>query len=80
MLKTGIIMSVLQGGAARRLGSRGAVRAAQLALVLTPLSFLCVALAAVSRPALMSPLAWLWAGLVLFALCKYMLLYTTEYY
>ncbi|CAF4845842.1 unnamed protein product [Pieris macdunnoughi] len=67
-LVIGVIMSVLQGGASRRLGARGAVRAAQLALVLTPLSFLCVAQAAVPRPALMSPLAWLWAGLVLFAL------------
>ncbi|CAG4983230.1 unnamed protein product [Colias eurytheme] len=67
-LVIGVIMSVLQGGAARRLGARGAERAARLALALTPLSFLCVALAAANRPPMMAPIAWLWAGLVLFAL------------
>ncbi|CAK1547298.1 unnamed protein product [Leptosia nina] len=67
-LVIGVIMSLLQGGAARRLGARGAVTAARLALALTPLSFLCVALAAVPRPILMAPIGWLWAGLVLFAL------------
>lgn len=64
-------MAVLQGGAARRLGARGAERAARAALALTPVSFLCVALAASSTPPLVQPLAWLWIGLVLFALCKH---------
>jgi hypothetical protein len=64
-------MAVLQGGAARRLGAAGAERAARGALALTPVSFICVALAAVPRPPLASALVWLWLGLVLFALCKY---------
>ncbi|CAH2106249.1 unnamed protein product [Euphydryas editha] len=67
-LVIGAIMAVLQGGAARRLGARGAERAAKVALALTPPSFLCVALAAAPRAPLLAPLAWLWAGLVLFAL------------
>ncbi|XP_063618604.1 major facilitator superfamily domain-containing protein 10 [Cydia splendana] len=67
-LVIGLIMAVLQGGAARRLGAAGAVRAARGALALTPLSFLCVALAAVPRPPLVAPLVWLWLGLVLFAI------------
>ncbi|XP_063380933.1 major facilitator superfamily domain-containing protein 10 [Cydia fagiglandana] len=67
-LVIGLIMAALQGGAARRLGAAGAVRAARGALALTPLSFLCVALAAVPRPPLVAPLAWLWLGLVLFAI------------
>lgn len=63
-------MAILQGGAARRLDARGAEKAACGALALTPLSFLCIALAAsdVTSP---SPLAWLWIGLILFALCEY---------
>ncbi|XP_068631870.1 major facilitator superfamily domain-containing protein 10 [Battus philenor] len=67
-LVIGLIMAVLQGGAARRLESRGAERAARSALALTPVSFICVALAASDNPALFSPIVWLWAGLVLFAL------------
>ncbi|XP_045535832.1 major facilitator superfamily domain-containing protein 10 isoform X2 [Papilio machaon] len=67
-LVIGVIMAVLQGGAARRLGPRGAETAARLALALTPASFLCVALAASADPVLLSPITWLWAGLVLFAL------------
>ncbi|KPJ08787.1 Major facilitator superfamily domain-containing protein 10 [Papilio machaon] len=67
-LVIGVIMAVLQGGAARRLGPRGAETAARLALALTPASFLCVALAACADPVLLSPITWLWAGLVLFAL------------
>nr|XP_026488434.1 major facilitator superfamily domain-containing protein 10 isoform X3 [Vanessa tameamea] len=66
-LVIGFIMAVLQGGAARRLSARGAERAAKLALILTPFSFICVAFAAVQRPPIFSPLVWLWAGLVLFA-------------
>lgn len=68
---SGLIMAFLQGGAARRLGARGAERAARGALVLTPPSFICVALAAVNKPPLFAPIIWLWTGLVLFALCKY---------
>ncbi|CAK1596339.1 unnamed protein product [Parnassius mnemosyne] len=67
-LVIGLIMAVLQGGAARRLSPKGAERAARWALILTPLSFLCVALAACNKPPLLSAIAWLWAGLVLFAL------------
>ncbi|XP_049869434.1 major facilitator superfamily domain-containing protein 10 [Pectinophora gossypiella] len=67
-LVIGLIMAVLQGGAARRLGARGAERAARGALLLTPASFVCVALAAVNNPPLLAPVAWLWTGLVLFAL------------
>ncbi|XP_026324847.1 major facilitator superfamily domain-containing protein 10 isoform X1 [Hyposmocoma kahamanoa] len=67
-LVIGLIMAVLQGGAARRLGTRGAERAARGALVLTPPSFICVALAAVNQPPLFAPICWLWIGLVLFAL------------
>ncbi|XP_023945949.2 major facilitator superfamily domain-containing protein 10 [Bicyclus anynana] len=67
-LVIGVIMAVLQGGAARRLSPRGAERAARLALLLTPPAFLCVALAAAHAPPLLPPLYWLWAGLVLFAL------------
>ncbi|GBP35688.1 Major facilitator superfamily domain-containing protein 10 [Eumeta japonica] len=62
------VMAVLQGGAARRLSVRGAECAARAALVLTPPSFLCVALAATSRPPLLQPLQWLWIGLILFAI------------
>ncbi|XP_037965037.2 major facilitator superfamily domain-containing protein 10 [Plutella xylostella] len=68
-LVIGVIMAVLQGGAARRLGAAGAARAARGALLLTPLSFLCVSQAARPAPPLLSPLAWLWTGLVLFAIC-----------
>ncbi|XP_072931875.1 major facilitator superfamily domain-containing protein 10-like [Epargyreus clarus] len=69
-LVIGVIMAVLQGGAARRLGARGAERAARGSLALTPPAFLCVALAAAPphRVPLVSAAAWLWAGLVLFAL------------
>ncbi|XP_050345970.1 major facilitator superfamily domain-containing protein 10 isoform X1 [Nymphalis io] len=67
-LVIGFIMAVLQGGAARRLSARGAERAAKLALILTPFSFICVALAAIQQPPIFSPIVWLWAGLVLFAL------------
>ncbi|CAG5050097.1 unnamed protein product [Parnassius apollo] len=67
-LVIGLIMAVLQGGAARRLSPKGAERAARWALILTPLSFLCVALAACNKPPLLSAIVWLWAGLVLFAL------------
>ncbi|CAH2037266.1 unnamed protein product, partial [Iphiclides podalirius] len=67
-LVIGLIMAVLQGGAARRLGPKGAEMAARLALALTPTSFLCVAMAACRKPPLLSPVVWLWAGLVLFAL------------
>ncbi|CAH2266816.1 jg9431 [Pararge aegeria aegeria] len=67
-LVIGLIMAVLQGGAARRLGSKSAEKAARLALFLTPPSFLCVAFAAIPNPPMFSPLFWLWAGLVLFAL------------
>nr|XP_034830838.1 major facilitator superfamily domain-containing protein 10-like [Maniola hyperantus] len=67
-LVIGAIMAVLQGGAARRLGSKGAERAARIALILTPPSFVCVAFAATPKPPLFTPLFWLWAGLVLFAL------------
>lgn len=63
-------MAVLQGGAARRLGARGAEVAARGALALTPASFLSVALAALPHPPLFAPIYWLWLGLVLFALCK----------
>ncbi|XP_026749958.2 major facilitator superfamily domain-containing protein 10 [Galleria mellonella] len=66
-LVIGVIMAVLQGGAARRLGAKGAERAARAALALTPLSFVCVAAAAAPRPPLLPPVAWLWLGLVLFA-------------
>ncbi|VVC89062.1 unnamed protein product, partial [Leptidea sinapis] len=51
-----------------RLGPHGAVKAAKVALALTPLSFLSVAFAAVPAPPLFTPIAWLWTGLVLFAL------------
>lgn len=64
-------MAVLQGGAARRLGTRGAEQAARGALILTPPSFICVALAAVNKPPLFAPICWLWTGLVLFAVCKF---------
>ncbi|XP_050684451.1 major facilitator superfamily domain-containing protein 10 isoform X1 [Leptidea sinapis] len=67
-LVIGVIMAVLQGGAVRRLGPHGAVKAAKVALALTPLSFLSVAFAAVPAPPLFTPIAWLWTGLVLFAL------------
>ena len=63
-------MAVLQGGAARRLGARGAEVAARGALALTPASFLSVAFAALPNPPLFAPIYWLWLGLVLFALCK----------
>lgn len=63
-------MAVLQGGASRRLGARGAEVAARGALALTPASFLSVAFAAVPNPPLFAPIYWLWLGLVLFALCK----------
>lgn len=63
-------MAVLQGGAARRLGARGAEVAARGALALTPASFLSVALAALPTPPLLAPITWLWIGLILFALCK----------
>ncbi|PZC86521.1 hypothetical protein B5X24_HaOG209240 [Helicoverpa armigera] len=59
---------MLQGGAARRLGARGAEVAARGALALTPASFLSVAFAAMSHPPLLVPIYWLWIGLVLFAL------------
>ncbi|KAG6450228.1 hypothetical protein O3G_MSEX006498 [Manduca sexta] len=67
-LVIGLIMAVLQGGAARRLGARGAEVAARGSLALTPLSFLCIAGAALTSPPLLSPWAWLWTGLVLYAL------------
>uniref|UniRef100_A0A2A4IZ64 Major facilitator superfamily (MFS) profile domain-containing protein n=1 Tax=Heliothis virescens TaxID=7102 RepID=A0A2A4IZ64_HELVI len=67
-LVMGLIMAVLQGGAARRLGARGAEVAARGALALTPASFLSVAFAAMSHPPLLAPIYWLWIGLVLFAL------------
>ncbi|XP_041978435.1 major facilitator superfamily domain-containing protein 10 [Aricia agestis] len=67
-LVIGVIMALLQGGASRRLGPRGAERAARAALILTPPSFLCVALAATSHPPVLRPISWLWAGLVLFAI------------
>ncbi|CAB3224323.1 unnamed protein product [Arctia plantaginis] len=67
-LVMGLIMAVLQGGAARRLGARGAVVAARGALALTPASFISVAFAALPRPPLLDPIKWLWLGLVLFAL------------
>ncbi|KAG6450229.1 hypothetical protein O3G_MSEX006498 [Manduca sexta] len=72
-LVIGLIMAVLQGGAARRLGARGAEVAARGSLALTPLSFLCIAGAALTSPPLLSPWAWLWTGLVLYALCEYKL-------
>lgn len=67
-LVMGLIMAVLQGGAARRLGARGAEVAARGALALTPASFLSVAFAALPHPPLFAPIYWLWLGLVLFAL------------
>ncbi|OWR50956.1 hypothetical protein KGM_205894 [Danaus plexippus plexippus] len=67
-LVIGLVMALLQGGAARRLNARGAVKAARVALLLTPLSFLCVASAAVTSPPFFAPIVWLWAGLVLFAI------------
>ncbi|XP_053607179.1 major facilitator superfamily domain-containing protein 10 [Plodia interpunctella] len=67
-LVMGVIMAVLQGGAARRLSPKGAQRAAKGALALTPTSFLCVALAAVKNSPILQPITWLWLGLVLFAL------------
>lgn len=67
-LVMGLIMAVLQGGAARRLSARSAEIAASGALALTPASFLSVALAALPRPPLFTPIQWLWIGLVLFAL------------
>lgn len=67
-LVIGLIMAVLQGGASRRLGAKGAERAARWSLALTPLSFLCVALAALSNPFLLTPIIWLWIGLILYAL------------
>ncbi|KAL0893210.1 hypothetical protein ABMA27_014818 [Loxostege sticticalis] len=67
-LVIGVIMALLQGGAARRLNATGAEKAARAALALTPPSFLCVALAALPGPPLLTPIAWLWLGLVLFAI------------
>ncbi|KAJ0177309.1 hypothetical protein K1T71_007318 [Dendrolimus kikuchii] len=67
-LVIGLIMAVLQGGASRRLGPKGAERAARWSLALTPLSFVCVALAALTHPPLFAPLTWLWVGLILYAL------------
>ncbi|XP_026724868.1 major facilitator superfamily domain-containing protein 10 isoform X1 [Trichoplusia ni] len=67
-LVMGLIMAVLQGGAARRLEAKSAELAARGALVLTPASFLSVAFAALPRPPLFEPIYWLWIGLVLFAL------------
>ncbi|RVE42128.1 hypothetical protein evm_013240 [Chilo suppressalis] len=66
-LVIGLIMAVLQGGAARRLGTVGAEKAARAALALTPPSFLCVALAALTHSTIVTPNTWLWVGLVLFA-------------
>ncbi|CAH0750755.1 unnamed protein product [Diatraea saccharalis] len=67
-LVIGLIMAVLQGGAARRLGAVGAEKAARAALVLTPPSFLCIALAALPHSTIFLPNTWLWIGLVLFAI------------
>ncbi|XP_028178056.1 major facilitator superfamily domain-containing protein 10 isoform X1 [Ostrinia furnacalis] len=67
-LVIGVIMALLQGGAARRLGAAGAEKAARAALALTPPSFLCVAFAALPKPPLLAPVTWLWLGLVLFAI------------
>ncbi|XP_013199571.2 major facilitator superfamily domain-containing protein 10 [Amyelois transitella] len=67
-LVMGVIMAVLQGGAARRLNAASAQRAARAALALTPTSFACVAFAAMTNSPILSPIVWLWLGLVLFAL------------
>lgn len=67
-LVIGLIMALLQGGAARRLSSQGAQKAARGALILTPPSFICVAIAATSNPPVFAPIFWLWSGLVLFAI------------
>ncbi|KAM3961051.1 major facilitator superfamily domain-containing protein rtet [Aphomia sociella] len=66
-LVIGVIMALLQGGAARRLGAAGAARAARAALLLTSPAFVCVAAAAATQPPMLTPLTWLWLGLVLFA-------------
>ncbi|XP_028026986.1 major facilitator superfamily domain-containing protein 10 [Bombyx mandarina] len=67
-LVIGLIMAVLQGGAARRLGTKSAEVAARVSVALTPFAFLCIALAALSNPPFLAPLIWLWTGLVLYAL------------